>query len=506
MAKVRSVFRCSECGTAVPKWVGRCPGCEEWNTLIEELDAEVRGPSASLLLGPRDAPTPISDVDVANWQARSTGIPELDRVLGGGLVPGSVTLIGGEPGIGKSTLLLQAMSSIADDGVTVLYISAEESKQQVRLRAERLGTLQPTLWLASETSLPHILDDIDEITPTVVIVDSIQSVHHPDISSAPGSVAQVRECAARLVAVAKSRDLAIVLVGHVTKEGGLAGPRVLEHVVDTVLAFEGDRHHALRLLRAAKHRFGATDQLGLFEMTEDGLIGVPDPSRLFLADRRKGVSGSVVVPTMEGHRPLLVELQALVTRSPLASPRRSSQGVDSGRLSLLLAVLSERAGFSFAEADVYALAGGGVKVIEPAADLGLALALASALAGQPLPADLVVCGEVGLGGELRQVSHCDRRLAEAARLGFTRAIVPRLAPEPPDGISTIRVGTLAEAIEAIGIRPDQRSAKQSESQSGSRPGSRSELRFEARSDSRSNQRPTRDRRTSARQAPEDEPF
>jgi DNA repair protein RadA/Sms len=281
---------------------------------------------------------------------------------------------------------------------------------------------------------------------------------------------------------------------------------VLEHVVDTVLAFEGDRHHALRLLRAAKHRFGATDQLGLFEMTEDGLIGVPDPSRLFLADRRKGVSGSVVVPTMEGHRPLLVELQALVTRSPLASPRRSSQGVDSGRLSLLLAVLSERAGFSFAEADVYALAVGGVKVIEPAADLGLALALASALAGQPLPADLVVCGEVGLGGELRQVSHCDRRLAEAARLGFTRAIVPRLAPEPPDGISTIRVGTLAEAIEAIGIRPDQRSAKQSESQSGSRPGSRSELRFEARSDSRSNQRPTRDRRTSARQAPEDEPF
>ncbi len=457
MARVRSVFRCSECGTSVPKWVGRCPGCEEWNTLIEELDAVSSGPSASLLLGPRDTPTPISDVDVADWQARPTGIDELDRVLGGGLVPGSVTLIGGEPGIGKSTLLLQAMSSIATHGVRVLYISAEESKQQVRLRAERLGTLQPTLWLASETSLPHILDDIDEISPTVVIVDSIQSVHHPDISSAPGSVSQVRECAARLVAAAKSRDLAIVLVGHVTKEGGLAGPRVLEHVVDTVLAFEGDRHHALRLLRAAKHRFGATDQLGLFEMTEDGLIGVPDPSRLFLADRRKGVSGSVVVPTMEGHRPLLVELQALVTSSPLASPRRSSQGVDSGRLSLLLAVLAERAAFSFAANDVYALAVGGVKVIEPAADLGLALALASALAAQPLPADLVVCGEVGLGGELRQVSHCDRRLAEAARLGFTRALVPRLAPEPPEGISVIRVGTLAEAIDAIGIRPDTRS-------------------------------------------------
>jgi len=473
MAKVRAVFRCTECGATEPKWAGRCPGCEEWNTLIEELESPSSS-SSSALLGPRDRPTPISEVDVAEWQARPTGIGELDRVLGGGLVPGSVTLIGGEPGIGKSTLLLQAMASIAAEGVTVLYVSAEESKQQVKLRAERLGALQPTLWLASETSLPHILDDIDEIAPTVVIVDSIQSVHHPDISSAPGSVSQVRECAARLVATAKSRDLAIVLVGHVTKEGGLAGPRVLEHVVDTVLAFEGDRHHALRLLRAAKHRFGATDQLGLFEMTEDGLVGVPDPSRLFLADRRKGVSGSVVVPTMEGHRPLLVELQALVTRSPLASPRRSSQGVDSGRLSLLLAVLAERAGFSFAEADVYALAVGGVKVAEPAADLGLALALASALASQPLPADLVVCGEVGLGGELRQVSHCDRRLAEAARLGFTRALVPRLAPDPPDGIVAIRVGTLAEAIEAIGIRPDTRTS----SRSTHRADARRETRFE----------------------------
>ena len=453
MAKVRAVFRCTECGTAVPKWAGRCPGCEEWNTLIEELDTIGPSGARNPALGPRDEPTRISEVDVAEWQARPTGIGELDRVLGGGLVPGSVTLIGGEPGIGKSTLLLQAMASIAGEGTTVLYVSAEESKQQVRLRAERLGSLRPTLWLASETSLPHILEDIDEINPTVVIVDSIQSVHHPDISSAPGSVSQVRECAARLVAAAKSRDLAIVLVGHVTKEGGLAGPRVLEHVVDTVLAFEGDRHHALRLLRAAKHRFGATDQLGLFEMTEEGLIGVPDPSRLFLADRRKGVSGSVVVPTMEGHRPLLVELQALVTKSPLASPRRSSQGVDSGRLSLLLAVLAERAAFSFADSDVYALAVGGVKVAEPAADLGLALALASALASQPLPADLVVCGEVGLGGELRQVSHCDRRLAEAARLGFTRALVPRLAPDPPAGITAIRVGTLADAIAAIGIAP-----------------------------------------------------
>ncbi len=452
MAKVRAVFRCTECGTSAPKWVGRCPGCEEWNTLVEELEAS--SPSAAQLLGPRDKPVPISEVDTHEWTARATGIAELDRVLGGGLVPGSVTLVGGEPGIGKSTLLLQAVASVAADGAKVLYVSAEESKQQVRLRAERLGALRPTLWLASETSLPHILDFIDEIEPTLVVVDSIQTVHHPEIGSASGSVSQVRECAARLVGAAKAKGVAVVLVGHVTKEGGLAGPRVLEHVVDTVLAFEGDRHHALRLLRAVKHRFGATDQLGLFEMTEGGMVGVPDPSRLFLADRRKGVSGSVVVPTMEGHRPLLVELQALVTPSRLASPRRSAQGLDSGRLSLLLAVLQERAGFSFAETDVYALAVGGVKIAEPAADLGVALALASALAGTSLPPDLVVCGEVGLGGELRQVSQTDRRLAEAARLGFTRALLPRLAPEPPEGIAAIRVGTLAEAIEVAGLAAD----------------------------------------------------
>ncbi len=450
MAKVRAVFRCSECGTSAPKWVGRCPGCEEWNTLVEELEIPASA-SAAERLGPRDHPVPISEVDVDEWQARATGISELDRVLSGGLVPGSVTLVGGEPGIGKSTLLLQAVASIAADGAKVLYVSAEESKQQVRIRAERLGSLRPSLWLASETSLPHVIDFIEEVEPTVVVIDSIQTMHHPDIGSASGSVSQVRECAARLVQVAKSRDLAVILVGHVTKEGGLAGPRVLEHVVDTVLAFEGDRHHALRLLRAVKHRFGATDQLGLFEMTERGLIGVPDPSRLFLADRRKGVSGSVVVPTMEGHRPLLVELQALVTPSRLPTPRRSAQGLDSGRLALLLAVLGERAGFSFAEADVYALAVGGVKITEPAADLGVALALASALVGRALPPDLVVCGEVGLGGELRQVSQCDRRLAEAARLGFRRALLPRLGPEPPAGMVAVRVGTLAEAVESTGL-------------------------------------------------------
>ncbi len=278
MAKVRAVFRCTECGTSAPKWVGRCPGCEEWNTLVEELEVPASA-SAAERLGPRDHPVPISEVDVDEWQARATGISELDRVLSGGLVPGSVTLVGGEPGIGKSTLLLQAVASIAADGAKVLYVSAEESKQQVRIRAERLGSLRPSLWLASETSLPHVIDFIEEVQPTVVVIDSIQTMHHPDIGSASGSVSQVRECAARLVQVAKYRDLAVVLVGHVTKEGGLAGPRVLEHVVDTVLAFEGDRHHALRLLRAVKHRFGATDQLGLFEMTERADRGArPEPA------------------------------------------------------------------------------------------------------------------------------------------------------------------------------------------------------------------------------------
>lgn len=456
MAKLRAVFRCTECGTSAPKWVGRCPGCEGWNTLIEELD-DVSATSSAALLGKRDAPVPISEVDAHEWQPKPTGIDELDRVLSGGLVPGSVTLVGGEPGIGKSTLLLQAVASIAATGSKVLYVSAEESKQQVRLRAERLDALQPSLWLASETAVPHILSSVDEINPSVLVVDSIQTVHTPDISSASGSVSQVRESAARLVTTAKERGLSVVLVGHVTKEGGLAGPRVLEHIVDTVLAFEGDRHHALRMLRAVKHRFGATDQLGLFEMTEQGLLGVPDPSRLFLADRRKGVAGSVIVPTMEGDRPLLVEVQALVAHSELPSPRRSAQGLDSGRLSLLLAVLAERAGVTFEKRDVYALAVGGVKIVEPAADLGIALALASSRSNTPIPDGLVVCGEIGLGGELRQVAHGERRLAEAARLGFTRALVPRLAPDPPAGMTAIRVGTLSDAVEAVGILKDDSS-------------------------------------------------
>ena len=362
MAKVRTQYRCSTCGATAPKWVGQCPGCAEWSTLVEEIE----GPPAPLAaaLSPSRPPQPIAEVDPTEFTPRSTGIDELDRVLDGGLVPGSVTLLGGEPGIGKSTLLLQVAAEVAADGRRVLYVSGEESPQQIRLRAERLGALHPELYLAAETVLPQVIGAIDEVEPDLVIVDSIQTMLHPELSSAPGSVAQVRDCSHRLVQEAKTRGCAVVLVGHVTKEGGLAGPRVLEHAVDTVLAFEGDRHHALRLLRVVKHRFGSTQELGLFEMGEKGLSSVPDPSGLFLADRRSGIPGSIVVPVIEGHRPLLVELQVLTAVSSLPSPRRSATGLETNRLALLLAVLEQRVGIPCAAVDVYALVVGGVRANE----------------------------------------------------------------------------------------------------------------------------------------------
>ncbi len=449
MARPRTIFRCTACDQSAPQWVGRCPACRAWSTLEEEREP---GRSvAALELGTPVPARPITEGDAGDGVVVPTGLDELDRVLGGGLVPGSVSLLGGEPGMGKSTLLLQVAGAAAAAGRRVLYVTAEEGRAQVRQRAERLAALHEGLWLAAETFIPHILGHVAEIEPDLLIVDSIQAVSDPEVGSAAGTVTQVRAAAQQLVAEAKRRDLATVLVGHVTKDGALAGPRVLEHVVDTVLAFEGDRHHALRLLRAVKHRYGATSDLGLFEMADDGLRSVPDPSRLFLADRRAGVPGSVVVPTLEGHRPLLVELQALVVRSPLAQPRRSAQGVDGGRLSLLLAVLDQRAGFSLAGHDVYALAVGGVRVIEPGADLALALAVASAAGDTPLDQDLAACGEIGLGGEVRQAAQSGRRLAEAARLGFRRVVVARSAPEPPPGLEAIRVDTLAQAVAAVGL-------------------------------------------------------
>lgn len=451
MARTKTVYRCSECGSAEPKWAGRCGACEAWNSLVEEVERPAVAGRDESLGGGAATPLPIAAVDMAAWAPGATEVGELDRVLQGGLVPGSVTLLGGEPGIGKSTLLLQALAGLAASGRRCLYVTAEESAQQVRRRAERLGTLPEGLWLVADTALPDVLHHVESVQPDVLAIDSIQTVFDPVLSSAPGSVAQVRECSHRLVRVSKERAMATVLVGHVTKDGGLAGPRVLEHLVDTVLSFEGERHHALRLLRAVKHRFGATDELGLFEMTGTGLVGVPDPSALFLADRRPGTAGSVVAPTLDGHRPLLVELQALVTPSHLPTPRRSAQGLDSGRLALVLAVLEQRVGSKFHDLDVHTVVAGGVKATEPGADLALALALASARSGRPLPDDLVACGEVGLGGELRQVHQTARRLAEAARLGFRCAVVPASAPAEAPGMEVLRAATLAEAVDLAGL-------------------------------------------------------
>jgi DNA repair protein RadA/Sms len=449
MSKLRLVYRCTACATSHPKWAGQCSSCSSWNSLVEDVEGPDADVAALLSIASAATAMPIAEVDTVVAGPGPTGIAELDRVLGGGLVPGSVTLLGGEPGIGKSTLLLQLAAMWP---ARTLYVSGEESAQQVRLRAERLGTVGANLWLLAETSLPHILAALDSVDPQLLIVDSIQSVADPDLASAPGSVVQVRGCAHRLVTEAKRRGLPVVLVGHVTKDGNLAGPRVLEHVVDTVLSFEGDRHHALRLLRAVKHRFGSTNDLGVFEMVERGLVGVPDASSLFLTDRRTGVAGSAVTPTLDGHRPLLVEVQALTNRvNTGVPPRRSAQGLDAGRLALLLAVLERRARLPMAQHEVFASAVGGVRLTEPGSDLPMCLAIVSALIDRPLAPDVISFGEVGLAGELRQVAHASRRLAEAARLGFSRAIVPANSANGVDGISLVRVSTLSEALTAAGL-------------------------------------------------------
>jgi DNA repair protein RadA/Sms len=426
--------------------LGRCPACGAWNSLSEDHRPVTRSPVVTTA----ERPVPIGSVSPIAGTGAPTGVAELDRVLGGGLVAGSVTLVGGEPGIGKSTLVLQALGSMAAAGATVLLVAAEESVQQVRLRAERLGVLHERLLVVAETSLPAVFAHVEDSMPAVLAVDSIQTILDPDLTGAAGSVVQVRECAQRLVRLAKERNVITLLVGHVTKEGTLAGPRVLEHIVDTVLSFEGDRHHALRLLQVMKHRFGSTQELGLFEMTERGLLGVEDPSALFLTDRRPGASGSVVVPVLEGARPMLVEMQALVAVSYAPMPRRSAQGLDSSRFSLLLAVLERRAQQRLNGCDVYASVAGGVRVNEAGADLGIALAVASAQADLPVPPTTVVLGEIGLGGEVRQVPHTARRLAEAARLGFTRAIVPHSSPDVP-GVHAVRVRDVREALVAVGL-------------------------------------------------------
>ena len=418
-----------------------------WNSLVEV------GESAGGRVPPADARL-LSDLAPTGAEAVPTGLAEADRALGGGLAPGSVTLLGGEPGVGKSTLILQLAAARAQASSRVLLVSAEESASQVRLRAGRLGAVHDDLWLGDDRAVEGIVSQLDRLQPALLIVDSIQTVHLAADEGAPGSLSQVRACAHRLVVEAKTRGLAIVLVGHLTKDGSLAGPRTLEHVVDTVVELAGARpHHTLRLLRVVKHRFGPTDEIGLFEMGGAGLRSVDDPSRVFLADRALGVAGSVVLPAMEGHRPLLVEIQALVVRATTPHPRRSPQGLDVRRLSLLLAVLERRTEVDLGALDVYATVVGGVQVTEPAADLPLALALVSATTGRQLASDTVAAGEVGLGGEVRQVVGIERRLNEAHRLGFRRAIVPATTPEVAVGLDVVRVSTVAEAVAVAGLLP-----------------------------------------------------
>jgi len=464
LPKPATRFVCQACGAVVPRWAGRCETCGEWNSIVEEsVDA---GPGIAKAPMKPGASKKIAFVPLAGEAAPpprvAIGIAELDRVLGGGLVPGSAVLLGGDPGIGKSTLLLQAAASLARAGRRVLYVSGEEAIEQVRLRARRLGVTDAALGLAAAINLRDIAASLEaEADTTMVVIDSIQTMWLDSIESAPGTVSQVRASAFELIRLAKLRGFSVVLVGHVTKEGAIAGPRVLEHMVDAVLYFEGDRGHQFRILRGVKNRFGATDEIGVFEMTDRGLAEVLNPSALFLAERRGNVSGSAVFAGLEGSRPVLVEVQALLSANPSGAPRRSVIGWDGGRLSMLLAVLEARCGLRLGSHDVYLNVAGGLRITEPAADLAIAAALASAAADQPTDPSRVYFGEVGLSGEVRQVAQAEARLKEAQKLGFEGACLPRRLARgnrplaPPDGMALREIGHLADLVGEFGTpKPD----------------------------------------------------
>ncbi|MEG0973478.1 MAG: DNA repair protein RadA [Comamonas sp.] len=457
MAKDKSIFTCNECGGTSPRWLGKCPACGAWNSLIESAAESATGGKNRLSQNPRtgyagqaQAVTPLAAIEATDVARTPSGIAELDRVLGGGIVEGGVVLIGGDPGIGKSTLLLQAVDALQREGLPALYVTGEESGAQVALRSRRLGLDNSQVNVLSEIQLEKILATCESTQPAVVVIDSIQTTYSDQLSSAPGSVAQVRECAAHLTRMAKSTGIAVVLVGHVTKEGALAGPRVLEHMVDTVLYFEGDTHSSFRLVRAIKNRFGAVNEIGVFAMTEKGLKGVNNPSAIFLSQHSEPVPGSCVLVTLEGSRPLLVEIQALVD-SGGPSPRRLSVGLDKDRLAMLLAVLNRHAGVACADQDVFVNAVGGVRINEPAADLAVMLAITSSLRGKALPKGFIAFGEVGLAGEVRPATRGQERLKEAAKLGFTVAVVPKAnAPKKPiDGITIHPVERVDEAISIV---------------------------------------------------------
>ncbi|MDR3050408.1 MAG: DNA repair protein RadA [Oscillospiraceae bacterium] len=450
MPKTKTAYVCNQCGYETPRWLGRCPECGEWNTLVEQTAV----PAAPAKAAKRPAGTgavalPLGDIPEDGQLRASTGIGELDRVLGGGVVEGSLVLVGGDPGIGKSTLLLQASASLAAGGGRVLYVTGEESARQVKMRAQRLGLSAQGLYVLAENAMDSLQERTESLAPAYMVVDSIQTMYKPDLASAPGSVSQVRESAAVLMRMAKTTGCAVFLVGHVTKEGAIAGPRVLEHMVDAVLYFEGDRQHEYRVLRAVKNRFGSVNELGIFQMSDRGMAEVPNPSELLLAARARDVAGSAVCCAVEGTRPMLVDVQALVAQTAYGNPRRTTNGFDAGRLALLLAVLEKRARLPLYNQDVYINVAGGLALTEPAADLPLCAAVASALRDIPTPADWAMMGEVGLAGEVRAIGQAERRLAECLRLGFTTCVLPRenvRRLRAPDGLKLYGVDTLAEAL------------------------------------------------------------
>jgi len=445
--KQKTIYSCQSCGLQSPKWLGRCPDCQTWGGLVEETVTVAKGGRA-VALPAGSAPQRLLDVSVVGEARQCSGFGEFDRVLGGGTVPGSLILIGGDPGIGKSTLLLQAADRWATLG-PVLYVTAEESARQVKLRAERLGIGSTELFLLAENAMETILERVRELRPAFVVIDSIQTVFTNALESAPGSVSQVRECASKLMQLAKGEGVATFLVGHVTKDGAIAGPRMLEHMVDTVLYFEGDAGHPYRILRAVKNRFGSTNEIGVFEMKDVGLGEVPNPSELFLAERPEGAPGSVVVASIEGTRPILVELQALVSGTAFGNPRRTAMGIDSNRVSLLVAVLEKKVGYTLLAQDIFLNVAGGVKINEPAVDLGVVAALASSHLNRVVPARTVLFGEVGLAGEARAVSRPELRVKEAARLGFDRCLLPAgnlKNLDRPKGMALVGVRSVDEAL------------------------------------------------------------
>jgi DNA repair protein RadA/Sms len=455
LAKKKTKFVCQECGYESAKWMGKCPGCQGWNTMVEEFEPSAKQSSRSYVTSGATQgtkPQAITSIVSETEPRVNTTMVELNRVLGGGIVPGSLVLVGGDPGIGKSTLLLQLSAKLAETNEKVLYISGEESVKQTKLRADRLNLASANLYVLAETDLSFIERAIDEVEPALVIIDSIQTVYQDDISSAPGSVAQVRECTAAFMKIAKTRGIAIFIVGHVTKQGSIAGPKLLEHMVDSVLYFEGERHHTYRILRAVKNRFGSTNEMGIFEMKELGLEEVLNPSEIFLEERSKGAAGSIVVASMEGTRPVLVELQALISPTSFGNPRRMATGIDHNRVSLLMAVLEKRVGLLLQNQDAYLNVAGGVRLDEPAIDLAIALSIASSFRNQVTSPTDVAIGEIGLTGEIRRVSRIDQRVNEAAKLGFKRAIIPEKnlgGWTVPKGIEVIGVPTVERALEVV---------------------------------------------------------